>query len=66
SYSRPGKKAVQPHGTVKGAGRKRRAPVVIQYDPEARKDYLTGFSKRKKERQDKAIEEAEVKLKVVL
>eukprot|EP01134_Creolimax_fragrantissima_P003840 CFRG3840T1 len=61
-YKKSGKTAV-PKGTVKGAGRKRKVAVVVEYDAEARREYLTGFSKRKKERQEKAVSEAEEKLK---
>ncbi|XP_002156346.1 nucleolar protein 12 [Hydra vulgaris] len=45
----------------KSAGKKQR--VVISFDEEARKEYLTGFRKRKTERKNKAKLEIERKLK---
>merc|ERR1712157_174177 len=37
--------------------------TVLKFDKTARKEYLTGFSKRKKERQEKAKKELEEKIK---
>jgi len=37
--------------------------VVISFDEEARKDYLTGFQKRRQQRKDKALEDLDLKLK---
>lgn len=39
------------------SGRPPKRKTVVTYDAEARRDFLNGFSKRKKERQAKALEE---------
>ena len=39
------------------------APVVVEFDAEARHEYLTGFRKRKLERKKKCQEKAQVQVK---
>jgi ribosomal RNA-processing protein 17 len=39
----------------------KREKLIITFDPDARKDYLTGFHKRKLERQAKAKEEIKMR-----
>ena len=47
-------------------GRKKRpdADLVLKFDPEARKDFLTGFRKRKLQRKQKAREDLAKAIKV--
>ena len=40
---------------------KKRAKVVIEFNEESRREFLTGFSKRKKERRKKALRELDEK-----
>ena len=44
-------------------GSKKKDTSEIVFDPAARKEFLTGFSKRKKERQEKARKEIEDQIK---
>merc|ERR1711893_204491 len=45
-------------------GSKKKDDSEIIFDPAARKEFLTGFSKRKKERQEKARKEMEEQIKL--
>mmetsp|Transcript_6937 Transcript_6937/g.9011 ORF Transcript_6937/g.9011 Transcript_6937/m.9011 type:complete len:217 (+) Transcript_6937:159-809(+) len=49
---------------LKKEKRKRpRAKLIVNFDKEARKEYLLGFSKRKKQRREKAIEDLKARVK---
>merc|ERR1711988_1202829 len=51
-------------GNMRTKGSKKKDTSEIIFDPAARREFLTGFSKRKKERQEKARKEMEEQIKL--
>jgi len=51
-------------GKKTGRRKKEKNDLVLTFDPEKRKEFLTGFRKRKMDRKTKARQELEAQIKV--